>query len=516
MKMPSVRLVTLCLICTILQIFAQRTRGEGGVPLWTNRYNGPGNGTDVAIGVGVDAAGNIFVTGYSANSLNPDYLTIAYSSSGVPLWTNRYDRQADGDQASNLSMDANGNIIVTGFGNAPTTFADFVTIKYSNAGVPLWTNIYNNFPENSGDSPTAMAVDSSGNVFVTGRSFHSGGVNSDYATVAYSSTGVPLWTNRYDDPVNGADVPTGLAVDNIGNVFVTGSSSSGTSADYLTIKYSPAGIPLWTNRYNGAANGNDQASGIAVATNGNVFVTGSSSNSGTYSDITTIAYSNSGNPLWTNSYNGPANTNDFPNAIAVAPNGNVIVTGYSFNSANDSDFVTIAYSAGGTPLWTNRYNGTANGADRANCIAVDQNGNVFVSGSAAGTGSSLDCATVAYSSVGVPLWTNLYNGPANGVDNVAKGSITVDRVGNVIIVGQSAAPSGLYDYVTIKYSATLPSVRLAFQNINNRLVLTWADPGFALQSAPALAGTFTNIPGATSPYTNLLTGPAGYFRLKSN
>jgi uncharacterized delta-60 repeat protein len=467
--------------------------------------------------VGVDAEGNIFVTGSSVNSsLNPDYLTIAYSSSGVPLWTNRYDRQTDTDQASNLSVDANGNIIVTGFGTAPTTFGDFVTIKYSNAGVPLWTNIYNNFPENSGDSPTAMAVDSSGNVFVTGRSPHSGGVNTDYATVGYSSTGVPLWTNRYDSSVNGADIPSGLAVDNNGNVFVTGSSSSGTSADYLTIKYSPAGIPLWTNRYNGPANGNDQASGIAVATNGNVFVTGSSSNSGSYSDITTIAYSNSGNPLWTNSYNGPANTNDFANAIAVAPNGNVIVTGYSFNSANDSDFVTVAYSAGGTPLWTNRYNGAANGADRANCIAVDQIGNVFVSGSATGVGSSPDCATVAYSSVGVPLWTNLYNGPENGIDNVAKGSIAVDRVGNVIIVGQSAAPSGTYDYVTIKYSATLPSVRLSFQNINNRLVLSWADPGFALQSAPALTGTFTNIPGATSPYTNLLTDPARYFRLKSN
>ena len=68
MKMPSLPLDTLCLICTILQIFTQRAHGDGGVALWTNRYNGPGNGTDVPSGVGVDAAGNIFVTGSSANS----------------------------------------------------------------------------------------------------------------------------------------------------------------------------------------------------------------------------------------------------------------------------------------------------------------------------------------------------------------------------------------------------------------------------------------------------------------
>jgi len=67
------------------------------------------------------------------------------------------------------------------------------------------------------------------------------------------------------------------------------------------------------------------------------------------------------------------------------------------------------------------------------------------------------------------------------------------------------------------FKLTLPpaSVSLAIQPAGNHVVLTWADPAFALQSAPACPGTFTNIPGATSPYTNPLSGDQQFFRLKS-
>jgi hypothetical protein len=47
-------------------------------------------------------------------------------------------------------------------------------------------------------------------------------------------------------------------------------------------------------------------------------------------------------------------------------------------------------------------------------------------------------------------------------------------------------------------------------------VVSWTNSAFALQSAPAVNATFTNVPGATSPYTNLTTGSAKFFRLKAN
>jgi len=128
------------------------------------------------------------------------------------------------------------------------------------------------------DGASAIVVDHSGNVYVTG--YTGSGGNHDYATVAYSGAGVPLWTNRYNGPGNYHDEPAAIAVDGSGNVFVTGMSANVilNEFDYATIKYSGAGVPLWTNRYNGTGIGNDAAFAVALDGSGNVFVTGSSSN----------------------------------------------------------------------------------------------------------------------------------------------------------------------------------------------------------------------------------------------
>ncbi len=155
------------------------------------------------------------------------------------------------------------------------------------------------------------------------------------------------------------------------------------------------------------------------------------------------------------------------------------------------------------PLWTNLSGGAA--------IALDTSDNVFVTGYSS-NGTNDDYATVAYSSAGIPLWTNRYNGPGNGDDWPS--AIAVDSSGNVFVTGHSW--NGInFDYVTIKYSSSVPPPRLDFQLLNNELVLSWTNAGFNLQSAPAITGTFTNIPDARSPYTSALTGPQQFFPLKA-
>ena len=116
--------------------------------------------------------------------------------------------------------------------------------------------------------------------------------------------------------------------------------------------------------------------------------------------------------------------------------------------------------------------------------------------SANGNGSG-DMTTLAYSGDGTPLWTRRYNGPANKDD--AGSAIAVDREGNVFVTGASVAANGYGDYVTIKYSSSIPPVHLDFQMLNNQLVLSWTNVGFNLQSAPAVTGPFTNLPAATRP-----------------
>jgi len=376
----------------------------------------------------------------------------AHAQGGVPLWTNIYSGGHGLGSAKAVAVDRSGNIFVTGWSGGTNGY-DYATVAYSGAGAPLWTNRYHGPGIGSYfESPWAIAADSSGNVFVAG-----GGVN-DYATIKYSNAGVPLWTNNYtgyNGPRGHEDGARGVALDSQGNVFVTGYSTLANSySDYATIKYSNTGAPLWTNRYHGPGSGYDGAYAIAVDSGGNIFVTGESAGSGNHLEYTTIKYSNAGVPLWTNRYHGPGNFDDGARAIALDSSGNAFVTGYSTGAGGYDDYATVAYSRAGVPLWTNRYHGPGISGwdDRASAVAVDGDGNVFVTGwSFSDSGFvDYDYATVAYSGAGLPLWTNRYAG--EGGDNDYAYALAVDSAGNVIVTGASYGLVS-YDYATVAYSS---------------------------------------------------------------
>ena len=354
----------------------------------------------------------------------------------------------------------------------------------------------------------AIAVDGSGNILVTGQSMGSTNfLDYDYATIKYSNAGIPLWTNRYNGPGGSWDSATAIATDTNGNVFVTGySASNGANYDYATIKYSGMGVPLWTNRYDGPGNGYDNAVAVAMNGSGDVFVTGYSTNNNTGYDYATIKYSSAGVPLWTNRYDAGTGKGDIAAAIKVSSDGTVLVAGTSYNGYN-----TIAYSVAGAPLWTNIYRGPG-GDDEAVAMAGDTSGNIFVTGYSLDNSSvqyAYDFATVAYSSTGVPLWTNRYSAESYPA------GVAVDSSGNVFVTGFHIISGANHDYVTIKYAGMQP-VLLRILTAGNAQVLTWTNPTFQLQTAPNATGAFMDVPSAASPYTNIPTGTQQFFRLRLN
>src|SRR6266487_2303589 len=124
------------------------------------------------------------------------------------------------------------------------------------------------------DEPTGIAVDGSRNVYVTGYS--SIPDFSSYATIKYNAFGQEEWNASYAGP-NSINFAAAIAVDYSGNVYVTGSSGSfapPTADDYATIKYNSAGQQQWVARYNSPGNSYDGATAIAVDDSGNVYVTG--------------------------------------------------------------------------------------------------------------------------------------------------------------------------------------------------------------------------------------------------
>jgi len=121
------------------------------------------------------------------------------AETAIQGWVQRYSARPNGyaANANDFAIDSSDNVIVTGYRTVTAGYADYATIKYSIAGAALWTNYYNG-PGNRDDEAMAVAVDSQDNVIVTGYSASTSAtpINYDYATIKYSSAGVPLWTNR--------------------------------------------------------------------------------------------------------------------------------------------------------------------------------------------------------------------------------------------------------------------------------------------------------------------------------
>jgi hypothetical protein len=293
-----------------------------------------------------------------------DIVTIKYSSDGVGVWTNRFDGSSKDDCATSVAVNQQtGNITITGYSSSATGL-DMLTLKYTSDGTALWTNRYNGLFNLSDDGSIKVVLDSLDNAYIAGWSSY------DAVTLKYSNDGTLLWKNRFNGSENYIDEVNDLAIDEFGNVYIIGFTTSKETHgwDYLTIKYSPDGLPLWTNIFNGSVSGPDRGQAVAIDRTGNAYVTGyyTSINGGL--DWATIKYSFDGHPVWTN-FLGSV-TEDKPDAISVDPQGNVYVTGHSNGNA-----LTVKYSTDGDLLWENSIPSAV-----PKSISVDAFGSVFVTG----------------------------------------------------------------------------------------------------------------------------------------
>ncbi len=433
------------------------TEGRDFAPAqkWAARYNGPGNAADRARAMAMDKSGNVYVTGESAGTrVDVDFATIKYSPAGKRLWVQRYDGlQSRDDNARAIAVDGSGNVFVTGIANR-TDGDSIMTIKYNTNGKPLWSQRVDD-QVSAIHQVGAIAVDGSGNAYVAGGTWNPGSAtNCDGITIKYNPNGKRLWAKKFNGSANGWDSLNAISVDDSGNILVTGKSwTSGAGFDYVTVKYTTAGRQLWAKKYSGPGNGDDIARAIAVDKSGDVFITGESKGTDSDYDYATLKYSATGKEIWVRRYNGPANGGDWATALAVDGSGQAAITGKSERSKPEYDMATIAYDAGGKELWIQRYDGPGNAYDDAAAIDRDASGNIFITGtSTCRTADNSDksyLTTIKYGSNGKPFWIKKYRWPGNAADHAT--GIAVDKSGNVYVIGESFGPSSNWDYITIKY-----------------------------------------------------------------
>jgi hypothetical protein len=190
------------------------------------------------------------------------------------------------------------------------------------------------------------------------------------------------------------------------------------------------------------------------------------------------------------------------NAIAVDRQGDVYVTGDSLTLSTWYDFATIKYSNSGVPLWTNRYNGPKSSIDWPLGATVDESGCLFVMGCSSSQ-ASIDIATIAYGASGTPLWTNRYAGGTVIPDTTPRKLIATGLQGDIVVLGsthETDRSSTNLDYALIKYVSVPVAVAIASVGVGtNRL-------------------NFSGMPGSTyiTQFTTNLQNTAGWLALSTN
>lgn len=344
--------------------------------------------------------------------------------------------------------------------------ADFILIKYNSAGIFQWSQTYNG-PGNGEDRPTAMTLDAAGNIYVVGKSFllipNGGGTTGQAVTLKYNSAGTLLWSALKLRPDYYPCEPNDVAVDAMGNVYVAGSTIEGEpfAYDFMTIKYNSSGVEQWTRTYNGTGKGVDMDTRIAIDAAGNIIVTGESLGVlkkgvkipiNTFADVYTIKYNSNGGVMWQKRYDGPSHGRDVPEAITLDNAGNVYITGSSYSSSANYDYLTMKLNgSNGNLAYLAVYNGSGNAIDQANGIVVNSAGEAFVTGQSDPYGNfAYDYVTIKYNSAGAAAWTASYNGPADGTD--IANAIRMDAFGAVYVTGESEGDSD--DFVTLRYGSS--------------------------------------------------------------
>ncbi len=219
---------------------------------------------------------------------------------------------------------------------------------------------------------------------------------------------------------------------------------------FLTIASSSQVTQQWVRTYNGPGDSTDYAQAMAVDIFGNSYVTGVSKGSGTNYDYATIKYNSAGVQQWVARFNGPGNGADKSYSIGLDPLGNVYVTGTTTHDASHTDMTTIKYNNSGVQQWASTYPGTI---CLGGHLAVDLSGNVFVTGA-----HDSSIVTIKYNTAGVQQWVATYaahNLPSMDQENKF---IKLDNSGNVLVAGlvnANIAPGGwpIGDIVVIKYNS---------------------------------------------------------------
>lgn len=361
---------------------------------------------------------------------------VANAANPTTLWTKPFSVSIDPDAyqrcdpnyintSRSIASDSAGNVYVTGCAQYGTTKSALVMKRSGSTGALLWYRLFSS----AGDqTAVAVALDTAGNpVVIRTQGEYFGSVSKLNA-----ADGSTLW----ESGTGGR--PTALTLDGSGNVLVTGRGATSTPQVMLIAKFDGStGSSLWSVTHSiNALDNFYTGTSIATGSTGEVFVTGYNEDGDGFGVMRVARYAGADGSLVWNQQIGDGTTSAAGHAIAVDGSGNVIAAGTT-GGANGNQGTVVKWSAAGTQLWWRDITSTFGGV-ALTTLRLDSSGNALVSGTRqiGSNATSLDVHKLS-ASTGNVLWTS----QLSNTDATA-GGLVVSTAGDVLVVGSTRVSGG--------------------------------------------------------------------------
>jgi hypothetical protein len=505
---------------------------------------------NVVYGTGSFSGGGInFGNGdYQTNSGAQCVYLVKYNLSGTLIWSKAFDSGGD-NIATGVGVDNAGHVYVTGYSQSDTVkfgsqyllnshpnSADYTigyVVKFDAGGTTQWIK---GSSGGGGVVCNAIAVDPSGNCYITGHVFNPGTFMGTATTngglfAKLTANGNLTWMQETTPAGQLIAEGTGIALDNSGNFVVSGSyaaninfgsvalsyGGSGGSSNRFVAKMSAAtGACSWA-KGNGMGQAADYAFDVATDLQNNVYVTGfraESGNNGIVQKQFVEKFDPSGNSQWTNSYNMSVLSQI--SSITTDKQGNIYAS-FNINDTTVYGTYTVSPIANNFPIVMTivKLDGTGNvlytksttnpaslSWTQANSIALDEGGDIFINGCIGNeckfdnidihpsspnieyfmaklgnnvTGGGGVVSGIKTQSMGNKL--SVYPNPASGVISInglnEKAGISItDLSGKIVLAAQASAAANTVDISPLPNGAYILEVNTAGTKAYQKIIIS--------------------------------------------